>query len=548
MNTCPVTGRTFAVSAWEMELRKKLGVEGEPTLHPVFRFMQLGAFWWHWNLYKRKDDRTGKTIVSVFAEDCPYPVWHKDEWIKHADPPGADPDLSTPIFPQLWEFFRRSPIPHNMGVGCVNCEYTEDWWYCKNCYLCHSGINNEDLRYCYRVGRIHDSQFCVFSLDSEHCVDLINSHNCFRVRFANYSWQCSDSSFLYDCRNCHHCLFCTNLRNKSYCIGNKQLTKEEYEKQEKEWDFRSRATYDRGLQAFDRMMREQAWHRALFIDRSEGSTGDQLDQCKHCENSYFLTGEFEDAVNSFRGHGSKDCVDAVGTFMSEIIFNTVSAQDKCYDIRHSVNLMQCKWMEYSACCFQCQYCFGCCGLSGKKYHIFNKPYTPEEYGRKKADIIAAMKRTGEYGNFFPGHFAPTPYDETIAGHHWPLSDEEAKNYGFRVRERESERTRDASDPAGIPDRCEDADESLTKKVFWDDVAKRPFQIQSADISFAKDLGIPLPNSYYARRLQENFRRIPCDGSLRDVACGKCKTTTKTSWPEEYDGRILCEDCYLKEVY
>ena len=202
---CRVTGQTFESTAEEMAMRKKLGVEGESDLHPVFRFMLLGAFWQHWNLYKRTCGRTGKSIVSVYPEDCPYPVWHKDEWLKHADPPGADFVPGKPVFPQLWDFFSHSPIEHNIGTANENCEYTDDWWYSKNCYLSHSGYQCEDLRYCYRMLDSRDSQFCVFTFDSERCVDAINSHNCFSVRYAYNCWQCSESAFLYDCRNCSNC-------------------------------------------------------------------------------------------------------------------------------------------------------------------------------------------------------------------------------------------------------------------------------------------------------------------------------------------------------
>ncbi|MDD4318944.1 MAG: hypothetical protein PHW10_01295 [Candidatus Peribacteraceae bacterium] len=205
-------------------------------------------------------------------------------------------------------------------------------------------------------------------------------------------------------------------------------------------------------------------------------------------------------------------------------------------------------MEYSAHCFQCQHCFGCCGLVGKKYHIFNKPYTPEEYEKRKADIIAAMKRTGEYGQFFPGHFAANPYEESLAGFYWPLTREEGTKRGFRMSTEKPERISDAIDASQVPDRSDDAGTDLSKKVFWDPVAKRPFQIADVDIAFAKDLCAPLPHTYYMRRLQENFRLIPFNGELRTVACGKCKKETQTSWPQEYDGRTLCEECYLKEVY
>jgi len=238
----------------------------------------------------------------------------------------------------------------------------------------------------------------------------------------------------------------------------------------------------------------------------------------------------------------------VNFYEDELVYMSSSALDKCYSVRFGFGLIQCKFLEYCAHCFQCQHCFGCCGLVKKKYHIFNTSYEPEEYEKKKAEIIAAMKHSGEYGKFFPAHFAANPYEESLAGFHWPLSKEQGREKGFRMREEREERTVDTLEASLVPDRSDASTDDLSKKVFWDSVARRPFQIVEADIAFAKDLGSPLPSTYYMRRLQENFRLIPFDGELRETICGKCREKTETSWPTEYDGRILCEECYLKEVY
>ncbi|MDD5074716.1 MAG: hypothetical protein PHO54_02450 [Candidatus Peribacteraceae bacterium] len=549
LKTCPVTGRTFTVSPAEMALRKKLGVEGEPELHPIARWQILGAFWQHWALHKRKCDKTGKQIVSVFSEDCPYPVWHKDEWIKHANPPSADIDLTRPLFPQMWELFRRCPIAHNMGANNENCEYTDDMWYGRNCYMCHSGHKCEDLKYCYRDVSVKSSQFCVFSFDSELCCDLIFSHNCFRSAYLFHCWQCSDSAFLYDCRNCNHCMFCTNLRNKSYCFGNEQLTREAYEKRIREWDLRSRAVYERCRKEFIAWLQKRAWHRALFLDLCQNCSGNLLYECKDCENCFFITNKAENCINLTRsGVDLKDAADCISLLGSELIYCSSCAQDQCYDVKFGYNLIQCKFMEYCAQCFQCQECFGCCGLVGKKHHIFNKPYSPEEYKRKKAEVIAAMQRTSEYGKFFPAHFAANPYEESLSGFYWPLTRAEGERRGFRMSAEQTEREANAQDASRIPDRSDQADESVSQTPFWDPVAKRPFQILKEDVVFAQDVGVPLPYTSYMRRIQDNYRLIPYDGTLRTVACGKCKKDTLTGWSDEYDGRILCEECYLKEVY
>jgi hypothetical protein len=546
---CSVTGKPFDISEGEMALRQKFGIEGEPTTHPVVRFRELSAFWQHWNLYKRTCDKTGKPIISVFSADCPYPVWHKDEWMAHAEPPAGEFDPTQDVFPQMWAFFQKSPIAHNIGTGNQNCEYADDWWYSKNCYLCHSGYEDEDLRYCYRVAKAKDSMFCAFALGGERCVDLINSHECFQTNFAYNCWSCTDSAFLFDCRNCSNCFMCYNLRNKQYCFNNEQLTKEEYETRLQEWDLRSRQTYKHAMDEFMRMLKEKAWLRSLFNDQCENVTGNYLGECKNVFNSYFISTGAEDCINCFRaGSNNKDCLDSVSTFGSQLIYCSTLAQDKCYNLKFVYNLIQCKNVEYSAHCFQCEDCFGCCGLRGKKYHFFNRACTPEEYEVLKEQAIARMKETGEYGKFFPGYFAAHPYDESLAHFYWPLGKAEAEALGFRFSKQNGTPPAGALPAETVPDRSDTVPDDLPSKVFWDDEAKRPFQIQQADIAFVQSAGVPLPWGYYAKRLQENFGMIPFDGSLRKTVCAKCNKDIETSWGPEYDGRILCEECYLKEVY
>jgi len=344
-------------------------------------------------------------------------------------------------------------------------------------------------------------------------------------------------------------MFCSNLRNKQYCFGNQQLAKEEYERRAQEWDLRSRKTYEGAKKAFREMLRTQSWHRATFVDQcQECSDSNYVYASKGCTNCFFVD-ELEDCMNVLRAFGGKDCLDSVCTAVGvELVYGSVTPQDKCYDVKFGYNIMQCKYMEYCAQCFQCQHCFGCCGLVKKQYHIFNKPYEPEEYKKKKTEVIAAMKKSGEYGKFFPAHFAANPYEESLSGFYWPLSKGEGEKRGFRMSAAEEEREASAQGASKISDRCDQADESVTKTPFWDATAKRPFQILKEDVAFAQDLGVPLPYTYYMHRLQENFRLISFNGELRTTACGKCRKQTQTSWPVEYDGRILCEECYLKEVY
>jgi len=224
------------------------------------------------------------------------------------------------------------------------------------------------------------------------------------------------------------------------------------------------------------------------------------------------------------------------------------AQDRSYDSRFCYNTIQCRYAEYCAHCLQCEHCFGCCGLVSKKYHIFNKPYSLEAYEILRAKIISKMKSTGEYDHFFPGHFAANPYDESWASFHWPLSREEQKQWGFRLKTVQEKRSNQALDPSLIPDDSQHVDDSLASQIFWDSITKKPFQIQKTDIFFAKKMKIPFPYTHYIRRIQENFKWMPFTGTTRATSCGKCQHPIQTSWPLIYDNRILCEGCYKREVY
>ena len=511
----------------EKELRAKFGFPQDQASDPAKVFQELGAFWWHWNLHRRQCDKTDKNIISVFRPDCPYPVWDKDVWTEKADPPflHCHPDLSgsssegtfcfdESFFEQLSKLWQRSPIPHNFQSKNQNCEYTDDWYSSKNCYLCHSGQDNEDCRYCYGCDHLQDCYWSIFSFDSELCVDLINCKRCYHSLYLLNCQQVRDSAFCYDCRDCTDCLFSFNLRNKQYCFGNQQLTKEEYEAKKAEWDFTNQDTYNKAKAHFADMMPTLAWHRALLIDKCEETTGNFLGNCRKVESCYMLT-KHEDCVNvMFSGPNAKTILNALGTIGTELCYMT-TLPVYSYQVSLSFGLNNAKFCDYSAFLQNCEHCFGCCGLFDKKYHIFNKPYSEEEYFKKRTQIIDHLKKTGEWGQFFPGSFAPSPYDESLAGHYFPMDKaaQEAAGYWYS--------------------------ENLN--------TKKPHHVDALEAEFCAKLGLAESDSYYMHRIRENLKLLNFTGSLRQTKCAKSGITIETSWPEAYDGRILCEAEYLKII-
>ncbi|WP_225154321.1 hypothetical protein, partial [Bradyrhizobium sp. NBAIM08] len=113
---CAVSGQQFVISEQDLEFLERLSPKfgGQrsplppPQLCPDERRRRRMAFRNERNLYHRKCDATGKTVVSHFSPDKSVNVyskaaWWSDDWDPHSF---ARPiDFSRPFFEQFAELF-----------------------------------------------------------------------------------------------------------------------------------------------------------------------------------------------------------------------------------------------------------------------------------------------------------------------------------------------------------------------------------------------------------------------------------------------------------
>ena len=102
---------------------------------------------------------------------------------------------------------------------------------CKNVIMGYSVNEWEDCRYCAIGEKVKSVQDCNNM--------YVNPELCYEVMWAMQSYNCHFSCYIFEnsrdiwysvnCHNCHNCFWCIGLRSKSYCIFNKQYSKEEYE-------------------------------------------------------------------------------------------------------------------------------------------------------------------------------------------------------------------------------------------------------------------------------------------------------------------------------
>ncbi len=78
---------------------------------------------------------------------------------------------------------------------------------------------------------------------------------------------------------------------------------------------------------------------------------------------------------------SKDCIDVTMLEGSELVAHSINCV-KCYQTYYSEDCEGCHNVWLSKNLSNCNNCFGCANLRGKEYHIFNKPYSKDEYKKK----------------------------------------------------------------------------------------------------------------------------------------------------------------------
>jgi hypothetical protein len=101
----------------------------------------------------------------------------------------------------------------------------------KNCKACFDIHDIENVRYTQSGFSIKDVMDTYGVDDEQWCYENINDglYSSY-IRFcANTHTNCLDVRFCDYCRSSSHLLACISVRSKSYCIFNKQYTKEEYE-------------------------------------------------------------------------------------------------------------------------------------------------------------------------------------------------------------------------------------------------------------------------------------------------------------------------------
>lgn len=522
-----------------------------PTICPECRQQRRLAWRNERRLYHRTCDLTKQDIISAYSPEKPHRVfspdaWNSDQW--DAVEYGREFDFSRPFFDQFRKLQEQVPRIALHVISNENSPYVNLSGYNKNCYLIFAAEYDEDCLYGTQVIK---SRHCVDTLncyESENCYELVDCEKCYNLFFSQNCNGCSDSHFLYDCRECAECFFCINLRNKKHCIFNEQWNKEEYEKRKSELLGRLQTEDITSLRKEFAAFKRQQPHRARVVVNCENVEGNYLQHSRNLHHCFDLS-HAEDCTYVYTGFKTKDLMDVCHTTEAELGYEGMSFGYGAYGGIFTHGSWSSRNILYCDIAQSCSNCFGCVCLRQKTYCILNGQYTKEEYERLIPKIIEHMRKTGEWGEFFPSSMSPFCYNETIAQEHFPLTREEVikRRYTWRDEKDEVPEVEKIIPAQKLPEKIEDIPDDILNWAIQCEKTGRPYRVIKQELSFYRQHGLPVPHLHpderHKRRLaQRNPRK------LWDRECMKCKKPIRTTYGPDRPETVYCEKCYLEAVY
>ena len=463
-------------------------------------------------------------------------------------------------------------IVNDDGIASLNCEYTHDWWFSKNCYMCLSGWYVENVMYSFFIvngGRdIMDSM--ATRSKNEWLYECIRCRFSYQLKYSEYCLACIDSQFLYDCQNCSNCFMCTGLRNKKFHFKNKEYSQQEYEKILSKYQLDTFSGVEKMREEYNNFILKYLRRYAQNF-RNLNSAGDDISDSKNTKNSFTVKNMENCNYADYAGdteNPDKDCYDVTMTGGTSESYECVVGDHSQLN-RFALFSVKSQDIQYTQHCHNCKHSIGCIGLRNTQYSILNKQYTKAEYEKLLPKIISHMNEMPyvdkmgneyRYGEYYPMELSPFGYNETNAPDLVSLSKEEAQKRGYNWQEN-IQRTigKETLKPEDIPESIHDVKDSILNEVLICVNCHRNYKIVPNELIFYKKLEIPIPHKcFFCRHGDRIARRNPFKLWHRKCMCDKtnhfhgkvkpCPVEFETSYAPERPEIVYCEKCYQAEVY
>ncbi len=542
-----------------------------PTLCPNCRQQRRFTFRNERKLYHRTCGLSGKSVISNYGQHTGIEVYEQQEWWTDkwdAKNFAQEFNFDRPFFEQYNELQMKVPQLALSVWHSENSSYCNYVGNVKNSYLIFGSVYSEDCYY----GSPYYSKNCLDTLvvrECENCYQCIDSRKLYECFYCQDCHSSNNLIYCFDLQGCKDCIGCAGLRNKQYYIFNQQVSPKEFQEFKKKLDFCDPQTHQK-LKTELEKLKLKIPHRYMQSKNAENVSGNYIYQAKNVTNSFY-TDRCEDCRYCAQVVDLKDCYDNNYTEENELCYEYLGA----YQVSTTIFSRFCNRISesfYCDSCFNSKNLFGCIGLRNAKYCILNKQYSKEEYEKLVPQIIehmggkvqahgASAQQTKNlaspvlsateltkkgWGEFFPINISPFCYNESVANEYFPLTKEQVIKMGGTWKD--ADEINRYEGPQMKPDQnIKKVPDEITKNILTCGECQKNYKIIDPELKFYRKMSLPIPQAcpdcrHKARLSMRNPRQ------LYDRNCSKCNQPIQTTYAPNRLEKILCEKCYLKEVY
>jgi len=550
----------FVIESEDFNFYEKINVP-PPTWCPECRQQRRYAWRNERTFYRRNCDLCGKSIITFYSPNKPYKVYCISCWWGDAWDPSSyarDFDFSKSFFEQFRELQLTVPRIAVYNKNNINSDYTNHSGDCKNTYLSSCCFYDEDVLYSNWIMKSRNCIDSSYIYDSgEKLFECIDSRKSYQCQYGILLENCVNCYYSYDLHNCTDCFLSSNIRNKKYVFKNTQYPRDAYFEKITEYDLNSHQSREKLYQEFLDLLKNGSIHRYVTSERNTKCTGGMLFNSKNAKNS-FDSDQVEDVKYVYSTLSIKSSMDMYhigwGTELAYEIHGSKGYYN-CQFCHHSGNNRD---MMYSDSCQDCANIFGCISVRNGEYMILNKKYSKEEYLELKEKIIEYMKKTGEFGEFFPPSISPVCYNETQGNYYMPLTKEEVLKRGWQWEDTvPGIFGKETILPDNIKDSINEVEDEITQAILRCENCNRNYNIVPNELAFYRREQIPIPRKCPECRHKRRFalrpprklwyRKCMCEKENHDHG-EKCEIEFETSYAPGREEIVYCESCYNKEIY
>ncbi|MBP7823371.1 hypothetical protein KA050_03410, partial [Candidatus Gracilibacteria bacterium] len=198
------------------------------------------------------------------------------------------------------------------------------------------------------------------------------------------------------------------------------------------------------------------------------------------------------------------------------------------------------------------------GIVGKEYCVMNTAYGKHEYESLCGHIIDHMISTGEWGEFLPHRLSPFSYNESMAQEYFHMTKEGVISQGWSWYDGENKNTYIGGfyEPLTIYEydekivgyeKAQENINTLLSNIIKCEVTGKPFKIIKQELAFYIENSIPIPRKHPEIRHKERMQlRNP--RTLTPSKCSECHRDIITTLAQGKSEKILCKECYQKNIY